>query len=112
MLKNVIKMRWIVYILYCCLPFVIDRLMIKFAIEAFSWTQMFISSFQMFIFPIFLTILIIRGKIIKKISLGILNSILSFVCWSFVSFFYSWIIFNIIVVEITYQVDKRKLFSK
>ena len=117
MLRNVIRKRWIVYILYCCLIFGIEQMAIKMGIKAFTWIQMSISFLLMFIFPIFITILIIRGKIVKKICIGILNSILSVVSWLFVislnvSFFYSWIMFNIIFIEIIYQIDNRKWLSK
>jgi len=112
MLRNVTKRRWVVYILYCCLILGIERIMIKLGIEAFTWTQMSIYFSFVFIFPILITVLIIQGKIVKIMCIGIINSILSYVGFVSVSFFYSWIIFNIIFIEIIYQVDKRKLFSK
>ena len=121
MLKNITKMRWIVYILYCFLQIGVKIL--------YVWSfYSLLGYFQMFLFPILITILIIPGRIVKKICLGILNPVLTFVCWigmSFIAFLldplalenkfflgYTWIMFNVIVIEIIYQVDKRKSVSR
>ena len=115
-------MRWKIYILFICLQICISWIGVKISIDAIPFINFLIS-------PIYLTILIIPGKIIKKILLGILSPILSFTCWSntmyllgvfnigilFKSFeiaIYLWFIYNMIVVEIVYQIDRSKWFSK